>query len=64
MATVDHVTFVMPSSNAGVYIDIPSLKWFTEHIKSKVSVCSSQKVCHTARGNSHAIWVHTVLPAT
>ena len=26
--------------------------------------CSSQKLCHTATGNSHAIWDHTVLPAT
>ena len=25
---------------------------------------SSQKLCHTATGNSHAIWDHTVLPAT
>jgi len=25
---------------------------------------SSQKLCHTATQNSHAVWDHTVLPAT
>jgi len=49
-------------SNYGIAVNCTVLLFVKRKSKEGIAVC--RQACHHRYGNSHAIWDHTVLPAT